>query len=314
MEMEPLVSIIIVTWNRKEDILVTLQSIYEQLYKNFEIIVVDNASIDRTMEAIKEDFPEVNIIRLETNVGASAGRNPGIQAAKGNIIFILDSDASVGKETINKIVKKLRSRPEVGAIACKVVNAFTQELDRTAGWIFSERDKLDQNSEFLSFSFSECGCAFRKETLTRSGLFSESLFFGREGEELSLRIWDSGDKILYYPNAIIYHRVSPENRFYSGKREYFNVRNSLSIYLTKYTWWMMAFFLPVKIITSLIRGARKGHLRHIFRALLDVCLSLPALLRQRKPIKNETARSYIQLLREHGPLRWNITTWLKYKT
>jgi len=312
-EFNPLVSIVIVTWNRRDDILTTVQSIYDQQYPSFEIVVVDNASSDDTIEALEKTFPEVKIIALEKNLGAAGGRNPGIASAMGEIIFILDSDASIGMETITNVVEKFRTRPDVGAIACKIVNAYTKEMEG-AGWSFSERDRADQDTEFLSFSFSEGACAFRKKTLERSGLFSDSLFFGREGEELSLRIWDSGDKILYYPDALVFHRVSPEQRVKGGNREYYDVRNSLQIYLTKYPWWMLLFFLPMKISASLIRGARRGQLRDTFRGLRDLSLSIPTLIKQRKPIKNNTARTYIQLLREHGPLRWTIATWLKYKT
>jgi GT2 family glycosyltransferase len=312
-DRNPLVSIVVVTWNRKDEVLETLQSIYKQAYKSYETIVVDNASIDDTINAVNNHFPDVRIIALEENRGASGGRNPGIAAAKGEIIFILDSDASIGQETITNVVSKFGNRPDVGAIACKVVNAYTRQLDRTAGWIYSERDKSDQDTEFLSFSFSECGCAFRKETLARSGLFSTSLFFGREGEELSLRIWDSGYKILYYPAALVFHRVSPEQRVKGADREYYGVRNSLRIYLTKYPWWMLIYFLPAKVLLSTIRGAVRGHLNKIFRALWDVTLSLPTLLKDRQPIRHETARLYLQLMREHGPLRWNLVTWFKYK-
>ena len=72
-----LVSVVIVTWERKADILVAVQSIYDQAYKNTEIIVVDNASTDGTADALRTIFPSIKLIILNRNLGAAAGRNPG---------------------------------------------------------------------------------------------------------------------------------------------------------------------------------------------------------------------------------------------
>ena len=310
----PLVSIVIVTWNRKEDVLAAVQSVYDQIYPNCEIVVVDNAATDGTVNALREAYPAVRIIALDQNLGASGGRNPGITAARGEIIFLLDSDAGLSHDTLTKTVRKFQAEPDVGVIACKVVNAYTRELDNIAGWIFSEKDKADKNLEFLSYSFSECGCAIRREAFDRAGLFWDQLFFGGEGEELSLRVWDAGYKILYYPKALVYHRVSPQERLEGGERLYFELRSMLYIYLVRYPWWMVILFTPLKIGTSLVKGARRGYLRQILKALLDVTRQVPFLLKQRHPISNRTARHYVNLLREHGRLRWDLVTWLKYKT
>ena len=99
-----LVSIIIVTWNRREDVLETVQSIFEQSYKNFEIVVVDNGSSDGTVEALRQLYSPVVIVELDRNVGVTAGRNAGIVVAKGDIILCLDSDASPGRDSLTNLV------------------------------------------------------------------------------------------------------------------------------------------------------------------------------------------------------------------
>jgi GT2 family glycosyltransferase len=309
----PLVSVVIVTWNRKQDVLVAVQSVYAQCYHNAEVIVVDNGSSDGTVEALAAAYPSATIIALGSNLGASAGRNPGIAAARGEIVMILDSDASLGTDTLVQVVDKFQAEPSVGVLACKVVNATTRQLDRHAGWIYSEKDKVDQDREFLSYSFSECGCAFRKEVFERAGVFSDWLFFGREGEELSLRIWDAGYRILYYPSALVYHRVSPQQQVIGGRRAYFDLRNALSLSLLRYPWWLFLFMTPLRVAAAFLRAAKRRQLGEILRALLDVVRQLPLLLRQRRPIRNDVARQYFGLLRQHGPLRWDLASWLKFK-
>jgi GT2 family glycosyltransferase len=311
---KPLVSVVIVTRNRRKDVLTAVQSVYDQPYANVEVVVVDNGSSDGTVEALAAAYPATTIIALERNLGASGGRNPGIAAARGRIIMILDSDASLDTDALDKVVDKFQAAPDVGVLACKVVNATTRQLDRHAGWIYTERDKVDQNREFLSYSFSEGGCAFRKEVFEHAGVFSDLLFFGREGEELSLRIWDAGYRILYYPSALVYHRVSPQEQIIGGRRAYYDLRNALFVYLLRYPWWLFLIIAPLRVGAALLRAVRRGQLGHAWQALHDVMRQLPLLLRQRHPIRHETARLYLRLLREHGPLHWDLASWLRHKT
>lgn len=311
---KPLVSVVIVTWNRKKDVLTAVRSVYDQPYANVEVVVVDNGSSDGTVETLAAAYPATTIIALERNLGASGGRNPGIAAARGKIVMILDSDASLDTAALDKVVDKFQAEPDVGVLACRVVNATTRQLDRHAGWIYTERDKADQNREFLSYSFSEGGCAIRKEVFERAGVFSDLLFFGREGEELSLRIWDAGYKILYFPSALVYHRVSPQEQVIGGRRAYYDLRNALFVYLLRYPWWLFLIIAPLRVGAALLRAARRGQLGHALQALHDVMSQLPLLLRQRRPIRHETARLYLHLLREHGPLHWDLASWLRHKT
>src|SRR5262249_52132283 len=154
---KPLISVVIVTWNRKNDVLETVRAVRSQAYENHQIVVVDNGSNDGTAEALRHADPAVDVVALPRNVGPAAGRTPGTDAAKGEIVFFLDSDASPAPETLGVVADKLIERPDVAGIACKVLNAETRAFDDTAGWIFSENDKADSDREFLSFSFSGCG-------------------------------------------------------------------------------------------------------------------------------------------------------------
>jgi GT2 family glycosyltransferase len=202
----------------------------------------------------------------------------------------------------------------VGVINCKIVNTNSGKLDGGPGWVYSEKQKTRQDSEFLSWSFSEGGAAIRREVFDRIGLFWDLLFFGCEGQEFGLRVWDAGYKILYYPASIVYHRASEKQRFSDKDRDYLFFRNTLYIYIARYPWWMLALMGPLKIGTMMIRFAKRGYLPAVFRALLEVIKKLPVLLKERKPINNRTAWFYLKLLRQQGPLSWDLISWLKYKT
>src|SRR5688572_3654895 len=152
--MDVLVTVVIVTWNRKDDVLIAVQSIFEQVYRNFEVVVVDNGSQDGTVEALQQSFPTITLIPLTENKGVSAGRNIGIEASRGEIIFLLDSDASVASDTLTNVVRKFQTEAQIGILACKIINSYTMELC-ASGWIYSEKSKADQNKEFYSYSFCE---------------------------------------------------------------------------------------------------------------------------------------------------------------
>jgi GT2 family glycosyltransferase len=310
----PLVTILIITWNRKKDVLETVQSVYEQAYPNFEIVVVDNGSNDGTVDAIHHTYPIVRVVPLNRNMGVSVGRNAGIAIAQGEIIFCLDSDASLGCDTLNYLICKFQAEPKIGVINSKIVNAYTKTLDGGPGWVYSSKQKAQEYKEFSSFSFSEGGAAIRKEVFDRVGLFWDFLFFGCEGQEFSLRVLDAGYTILYYPKSIVYHRSSPNARLIAKDRDCNILMNSLSIYFVRYPWWMFILLTPLKVIATFFRGTRRGYLRQVLVTLLGFIRNLPFLWRQRHPIRNETALYYMKLLHEQGPLSWDLFTWLKYKS
>jgi len=73
MSEEPLVTVNILSYNRKDELRFTLTKVYEQDYKNIEVIVVDNASSDGTLEMVEEEFPNVKLIKLDKNIGIAVG-------------------------------------------------------------------------------------------------------------------------------------------------------------------------------------------------------------------------------------------------
>jgi GT2 family glycosyltransferase len=309
----PFVSVLVVTWNRKKDVLETVQSIYEQAYQNFEIIVVDNGSNDGTVDAIRSFRSDIRIVALDQNIGISAGRNEGIKIARGEIIFCLDSDASLEKNALTNLVRRFQANSDIGVINSKIVNAYTKELDGGPGWAYSEEQKTNQNVEFLSWSFSEGGAAIRKQVFDRVGLFWELLFFGCEGQEFSLRAWDAGYKVLYYPESVVYHRASSQQRVTGKDRDSLFFKNNLYIYIARYPFWLLILIGPLKVGAVMVRGAKRGYLLEVLNTLFEVARAIPLLLKHRKPIQNHTALLYLRLQRQQGPLSWSLSSWLKHK-
>mgnify|MGYP005817819783 CR=1 FL=1 len=310
---QPAVSVVIVTWNRKEEVLESIRSVYDQACADFEVIVVDNGSNDGTCAAVREAYPDVRLIELDRNLGPTGGRNAGFRVAHAEVVFCLDSDASLGRDTLATVVRRFAQDPRLGVINSRIVNAYTGEPDPNAGWAYSEKQRAHSGEEFYTHNFSEAGCAIRRTVLEKVGPFWERLFFGGEGEELGIRVLDAGFRILYLPQSIIYHRAPSGKMRPDPSRRYYNLRNSLFIYLVHYPWWMLIWFVPLKIAACTIQGLRQGSARWVLAALRDTARELPALWKERRPIRNETARVYLHFQREHGALSWSVTSWLANK-
>lgn len=309
-----LVSVLIVTWNRKDDVLKALQSVYEQDYQAFEIIVVDNGSCDGTEEAIAKAHPEVKIIRLDRNRGVSVARNVGIASTNGEIVFCLDSDAQLGSNTLGAVVRRFETQSQVGIINSRILDPLTKELASGPGWVYSDRQKAHQNEVFTSWSFSEGGVAIRSDVLAEVGGFWERLFFGCEGQDLALRALDMGFITVYDPDSVVYHHASNHSRIDGARREQLVLENTLSIYIVRYPWWMFLLLAPLRIGAVMIRGIRRGYLRPVITALRETALRAPELLRERRAISRETAINYLRLQRQHGPLSWDLASWVRNKT
>lgn len=219
---EPLVSIAIVSYNRKDDLIKAIESCYRQTYRNIEIIVFDNASTDGTSDEIAKKFPEVKIIKSYKNLGCPIGRNLAMANCNGDIIFSLDDDAIMDEKCIENIVKTFsESNNRIKVVACKIIEKNSNR-------------KLPNKRKKIGL-FTGCAFAIKKDVLYEVGFFPD---YFRQGEEtyLALKILDKGYEILYNPECIVYHNVSPKNRtsydivYYTFKHDIENIFRLLPIF------------------------------------------------------------------------------------
>ena len=117
------VSILIVTYQSEDEILDCIKSIYQNVNKIiFEIIIIDNASTDKTIKIIKDNFPEITIIENEQNKGFSFANNLGAKSAKGEFLFFLNPDSLIVENTIEKLVSIYNMDEKIGIIGPEIKN------------------------------------------------------------------------------------------------------------------------------------------------------------------------------------------------
>lgn len=203
------ISVVIPAYNAEKSIPKTLKSLHEQSFKSFEIIVVDDGSIDRTMEISKPLASKV--IRTE-NRGPAAARNAGIQHVSGEIIALLDSDCQAEKtwiESINRIFTDTKISVIMGKAIIPPSNFIGDAISALgfpAGGSIGFDKVWKVIPEGYTNTLSTCNCAFRKDVFNKFGPFDEDFpYAGGEDTLFAYNIIKSGEKIKYCPEVLVWH-------------------------------------------------------------------------------------------------------------
>lgn len=223
-------SIVILSFNTKDILKNCLRSVFSVKDKTkFEVIVVDNGSIDESAQMVKKKFPKVKLIENKNNLGFSGGNNSAKPYCNGKFILFLNSDTEVKSFVIDECINYLKEYKRVGALTCKVI-LESGKLDKDTRrsfptpWVafthFSKLDRLFPNSKLFSKYWYEYlpedsieeidslqGAFFlvRKKILEEVGWFDEDYFLDGEDIDLCWRIREKGWKIIYYPKVSIIH-------------------------------------------------------------------------------------------------------------
>ena len=230
----PFVSVIIPTCNNKQFVIRCLDSLAKVDYRNFEIIVVDNASSDGTSGLILKEFPYVRIIRSDVNLGYARGNNLGIRNAKGTYLILLNDDTRVDPHFIFRLVEAMEAEPMAALGSCKIYMMNRNALQYAGGFIdgmgyplmrgCGEEDK-GQYDLPVDIDWASGACMIiKRKYLDHIGLLDEAYNSYYEDTDLSLRAHQNGYKVIYIPKAVIRHYGSATTRRHR-RYQVFSVRN-----------------------------------------------------------------------------------------
>lgn len=213
-------SIIIVSYNAKDYLLNCLKS----LDLKYEIIIIDNASTDCSVEEIKKKYPQVKIIKNNNNIGFAAANNQGIKQANGRYILLLNPDTKILDNTLSKMISWMDSHPLAAVSTCRLLNednsiqptgGYFPTLPRLFAWQLFLDDIIPINSYHPKPSFYQkereldwvtgAFFLFRKEIVDKAGLFDEKFFLYAEELEYCYRIKKTGFKVFFTPITSIIH-------------------------------------------------------------------------------------------------------------
>ncbi|KKT58464.1 MAG: Glycosyl transferase family 2 [Candidatus Amesbacteria bacterium GW2011_GWB1_47_19] len=232
----PVISVIIVSWNVRESVSRCLDSVFAAAYPRLEVIVVDNASTDGSVQMIKDKFKNVKLISNTENSGFPKAVNRGIFAAVGDYYLVLNPDTRIPRHFFDFVLEYARTNPDLGVLGPR----FKNPDGSLQGSVFPEPSVSDTIREYwfgqqgLTAKFTpdsdspvtvnavSGGCMFiPKSTFTRIGTFTESVFMYYEDLDYCRRIRNSGLQVIFHPGISIIH----EHGMSSGKSSQGKYRN-----------------------------------------------------------------------------------------
>jgi GT2 family glycosyltransferase len=304
----PRVSVVIPNWNGAVWLVRCLRSLRDQSYRDFELILVDNASTDDSRLVLEREYPEARWVPLSHNRGFAAAVNAGIRVARGDLIALLNNDTEVEPGWLASLVDALDRRPDVAFAASRMRSASDRNRIDGAGdamnWYASPSKIGMQELDDGRFDverevFGACAGAaiYRRELFGEIGLFEESFFAYIEDVDVSFRAQLAGLRCLYVPAAVVYHVGSATAGRNSSFALRLATRNQLLLVVRNYPWPYIWSKLP-KVLHSqywIARGALdEGRLPVVLSAYLAFVLQLPRALAARRRIQ---ARRRVPLAR-----------------
>lgn len=283
-------SIVFITANRCRFLLDALDTVAMlQSEEPYEIIVVDNGSIDETAIEVNRHFPQVRFFQMSENKGVAGGRNIGLEQAKGDIVIFMDDDALLQSGDIFQQVRtRFTDNEQLAVIAFQIVN---DSADAVLSHEFPMRAHTLENivTEQMVSYFIGCGFAVRRNFFLAVGGFHPEMIYALEEVDLSYRLLDLGYDILYCPSIVIRHRTPPAVR----RQEpwyYYLMRSRVLMVLRNLPWWAAVPHLLIWHVGLLGHALFHRYLRGYWRGFLAGWRLAPKALSSRQPISWSTAR------------------------
>lgn len=273
MKKEPLVSLVIPSYNGKDLAVGLIESVKKVTYKNFEIILVDNGSVDGTYEHVKKYYPYVKAVKIEKNRGFAGGMNFGIKHSKGDYIVVMNNDMTVRPNWLTELVKVGESDKTIGIAGSAYTEkniGFVRLGYKESGKIILNFKPVDVHKEKLDElpNVIEVDNTFgltRKEVLNKIGLFDEKYFIYWEEVDLCYRARKAGYQVVATPRATVYHAGSQTMKKFSYLKTLHYNKNKIRFILKNLSFTRKVVNLPLILVQYLIKSLFylvKGNLPH----------------------------------------------------
>ena len=240
---KPFVSIIIVNFNGKRFLNECLSTVLGTKYPNFEVIFVDNASTDKSLDLVNKLFAKnkcLKIIRNSKNLGFGPANNVGFKQAKGDYIVFLNNDTSVESEWLATLVDALENDETIGLASSLVLNMDGQTIQAAgilkcdvwmracAGyWIGQGNIRFKEAFPKVFEISSAIGAAMiaKREFLKQIGLFDPKYFYYYDDDYLSFRTWLAGKRVVTVSDSKVRHFLGGTNKI--GSNEFFEFHHGV---------------------------------------------------------------------------------------
>lgn len=296
-------SVIIPTWNGKGLLKDCLSSLKDQSYEDFEIIVVDNASKDGSVEWIMKTYPKVRVVRLTKNFGFAKAINEGVKSSLSQYVVFLNNDTKVTKDWLKNLVKLADKHPEVISVNSKILNFYDKKkVDgvgilinevgqaRSIGW--DEKDLGQFEKQQYIFGATGGASLFRRREFTAVGGFDENYFMYCEEVDFAFRAQFLGFQFIYCPKAVVYHKHKATAKKLPQHIEYWQFKNMTQTIIADFpTRLLLKRWRLLKIIlvhfNTIFYQIRNGFFWPPILTEVWLLLHLPYLLQKRLKVQKK---------------------------
>jgi GT2 family glycosyltransferase len=252
-------TVIIVNTNERHHLERCLPSVLDQDYADFEVLVVDNASTDGSVEYVRRCFPQVRIVQNSENLGYVGANNAGFEHASGDYLVVLNPDTLVERDWLRELLHPLAARPAAGLATSRILmmdepgllNACGNEVTfagitvcRGLGRPADSYPRLDRVSAVSGAAF-----AIKRAVLEEIGAFDDLFFIYYEDTDLSLRAALAGYDCLYVPTSVVYHDYAFR---FSAWKGFLQERNRLLSWLKIFRWGTLIALLPTLLLAEVL--------------------------------------------------------------
>ncbi len=307
----PEVSVVIVAWNSAAFLCRCLDALAAQTYRDFEVILVDNASTDGSTIGLAEDYPtlDLRLERLSSNTGFAAANNVAAGHARGRWLALLNADAFPEPDWLEALMKAAEPSAD-SFFACRQIQANRPHLLDGEGDLYHVSGLAQRRyynyPVFRGGSpyevFSACAAAelIPLEAFRSVGGFDEDYFAYHEDVDLGFRLRLRGLTCIFVPAAVVHHVGTGSTGPRSRLSTYYGHRNLVWTYFKNmpapWIWIYLPLHLSMTVVT-LLYFVLIGQGGTILRAKLDALRGLPSALRKRRGIQNQRRVATGDLLR-----------------
>jgi GT2 family glycosyltransferase len=246
---KPKVAVVILSWNGQEMLTEYLPSVLLSTYENLEIIVADNASMDKTTTLVPKLFPEVKLITLSENLGFAGGYNAALKQVDADYYVLLNQDVEVERNWIEPVIELMEENKKIAACQPKIRAMFDKTYFEYAGAaggfidqfgypfcrgrIFDtlEKDNRQYDSNMEVFWATGAAMFVRADVFHRFGGFDADFFAHMEEIDLCWRLKNAGYAIYCCPDSVVYHLGGGSLPKSNPIKTYLNYRNNLAMML-----------------------------------------------------------------------------------
>jgi GT2 family glycosyltransferase len=311
------VSVVVVTWNRRELLRACLASLARQGHPSFEVIVVDNGSDDGSAELVLDlaaSYPvPLRLIANSANRGFCAANNQGFAASRSELVALLNNDAEAEPDWLESLESAIRLHADAGMAASKIlVWEDSRRIDKCGHLIYPDGQNRGRGSGELDqgqFDRVEevlwpdgCAALYRRAMLEDVGGFDEDFFAYADDAELGLRGRIAGWRCFYAPGAVVRHHRGATLGIGSARRLTLIERNRVLLVVKLFPWnllWANAGYHFARIAAGIWAALRnRGEIRYypgaqgkmavaaaLIRGKWSALPMIPSMLRKRQAFR-----------------------------